>query len=224
MHKFSLDQSVGEIVVQLPKAAEVFQTLQIDFCCGGDKALSEAVAELSLAGEDVLAELDKAFAAAAELTNQINYSEMETADLVDYIINKHHAFLQLNLPQLSDLTTTILRVHGQHHPELFKVYQLFHELKLELDQHLIKEEVMLFPLMKEGAPKEKVAQVLAETEAEHDAAGEIIHELRKITNQYQAPADGCGTYHVTYAKLAELETDLFQHIHLENNLLFKRFI
>jgi regulator of cell morphogenesis and NO signaling len=148
--------------------------------------------------------------------------------LIDHIINTHHAFLVKNLPRLSELTAKILRVHGAGYQELSKVYRLFHSLKMELEQHLIKEEEVVFPLIKEfeKAPSletlNAAERVIEELEAEHEGAGDILKELRKVTSDYAIPADTCNTYVLTYNLLEELEGDLFKHIHLENNILFPR--
>jgi regulator of cell morphogenesis and NO signaling len=153
---------------------------------------------------------------------------MPLADLIDHIVATHHSYLNRALPELSDLTTTILRVHGQKHPDLFRVHKLFHNLKLELEQHLIKEETLLFPMIKEyetgrsEAHLKKISLVVREIEEEHEAAGDILKELRSVTEDYILPGDGCATYGKTLKGLQELESDLFQHIHLENNILFTR--
>ena len=101
-------------------------------------------------------------------------------------------------------------------------------LKAELEQHLIKEEESLFPLIKEygrdpsAALLARINKVNRELEDEHEGAGNILKELRKITDDYKVPEDGCPTYFATFDKIKELEADLFQHIHLENNILFKK--
>jgi len=129
--------------------------------------------------------------------------------------------LRKTLPRLSELTTKILRVHGSNHESLFRVHKLFHSLKAELEQHLIKEEEILFPVIREydANPSSellnKISAVMKETEDEHDAAGGILKELRKVTNDYSVPEDGCNTYRRAFDKLEELEADLFRHIHLE---------
>src|SRR5690606_31925889 len=155
--------------------------------------------------------------------------KMSSGELVDYIVNTHHVFVKEILPEIGSLTTTILRVHGPNHSSLFKVHKLFHNLKTELEQHLIKEEEILFPAIKayEASPSkellENINTTMKETEDEHEAAGGILKELRKITEDYRLPEDGCDTYRRTFERMEALEADLFQHIHLENNILFRRF-
>lgn len=230
MSLFTSTQSIGEIVSIMPKASEVFKKYGIDFCCGGHRLLTEAIKEQSLNETEVLNKLELAYEESKKFTQAgIDFRKMSPTDLIDYIVDKHHVYLKRALPEISDLATKILRAHGQTHGDvLFKVHKLYHNLKTELDQHLIKEEEMLFPMIKEYdiAPSkdlfDRIMMIMKGTESEHDAAGDILKELRKLTDQYKVPGDGCPTYFKAFDKLMELESDLFQHIHLENNILFKQ--
>lgn len=230
---FKLNDTVGNIVTEFPGAAEILKENKIDFCCGGDR-------ELKLAVKEDLTDDSKA----AEILKKINenysekkdyYAEIEDpknlsqSQLIEYIVDKHHSFLQQTLPQLSELTKKILRAHRENHGDILKqVHRLFNTLKMELEEHLIKEEEEIFPLIKEYSQsqdttknKETLNGIL-ELETEHDTAGEIIKELREITADYQLPEDACNSFKLTYSLLEDLESDLFQHIHLENNILFAR--
>lgn len=228
MNTFNTSQSIGDIVTMMPKASEVFKRYRIDFCCGGKRPLSEAIAEQKLDEQEVLTELQRTYEEAQELASQANFGMMSLSDLADYIVNTHHVFDKRILSELGNLVATILRVHGPNHKELFKVHKLFSSLKTDLDQHFIKEEEILFPMIREydrNPSKELIAKIKAdieETEDEHEAAGAILKELRQVTDDYRLPEDACGTYRVTYEKFRELEADIFQHIHLENNILFKQ--
>lgn len=153
-----------------------------------------------------------------EKTNQ-----QSTFELTREIVANYHMPLKTELPKLSELTATIMRVHGGGHPELYLVHRLFHELKIELDQHLVMEEVLLFPLLRENAPQNEWAQQLAHVQAGLARIKELLPKLSEATNTYQAPEDGCGTYHATYRKLAELEKNLLEHVALEEGALFTRF-
>ncbi len=227
MSKFNTSLSIGEIVASLPKASEVFKKYHIDFCCGGNRLLSEAIKEQQLNEDEILQELDEAEKETEAYKNQTDFVKLSRNELIDYIVSTHHSFLKITLPEISELTTKILRVHGTNHEELFQVHKLFHNLKTDLEQHLIKEEELLFPLIKEydqEPSKEllaKISNVMSETESEHEAAGDILKELRRITKDFVVPDDGCNSFRLTYDKIQELEADLFQHIHLENNILFK---
>lgn len=231
MSKFSSLQSIGEIVSAMPKAGDIFKEYRIDFCCGGNRPLQEAIREQGLNEAEILERLDKTYEEVYKTGgSQVDFKMMPPGELIDHIINTHHAYLRKELPAISDYVNTILKVHGKKHGDvLFRVHKLFHSLKTELEQHLVKEEEIVFPMIKEyeGRPStdsvRKIAAVINELEDEHEGAGDILKELREITDNYTPPEDGCRTYCLTYQKLEELESDLFQHIHLENNILFKAF-
>ncbi len=231
---FNNNSTVGEIVAIMPKAAEIFKQYKIDFCCGGNRKLLEVIKEHNLDEEKILEKLNEIFEENSKVkTNGKNFLEMSQNELINYIESTHHVYLRRVLPELSELTTKIMRVHAFKHEELFRVHKLFSTLRADLEQHLMKEEEILFPLIREYEKEyeknpnpqvfEKVKQVMKETEDEHEAAGDILKELRRITNDYNVPEDGCNTYAITFKTLEELETDLFQHIHLENNILFKNW-
>lgn len=227
MEKFMSSQSLGEIVAIMPQASEVFKQYKLDFCCGGNRPLIEAIMEQNLDEEEVLSRLHETLneSKTQEVASK-DFREMTQRELIEHIEKTHHRYLKKVLPELSELTTKIMKVHGLNHDALFKVHKLFHALKVDLDQHLLKEEEILFPLIKaldkscDSDVLYNVQNVMKETEAEHEVAGDIIKELRKITEDYKVPADGCSTYALTFKKLEEMESDLFQHIHLENNILF----
>ena len=213
----------------MPRAGEVFKKYKIDFCCGGHRPLSEAVQEKNLDGQEILSKLEEAQHTVAEIQGKnIDWRTAPLTDLVDYIVDTHHSFLNRELPRLSELTTAILRAHGTSHQELSRVHKLFHGLKTELEQHMIKEEEVLFPLVKDYELDKtmmslnRAVTVVDELEEEHETAGSVLHELREITEEFAIPGDVCPTFCTTYEKLVELEGDLFQHIHLENNILHPR--
>lgn len=228
--RFKLTDMVGDIVAAYPGAANLFLEKKVDFCCGGARSLEAAARESRHSGEELLMELNRLYEEFA-VKNEVftDWVQEKPAKLADYILNKHHSYLHQELPDLGDLVLTILNVHGMSHPELFKVHRLFNALKTELEEHLIREEQILFPAIEayeydDGSEgKAAIAALIAELEAEHTGAGDIIKELREVTNHYSVPRDACRTYAATYKKLMEMEADLFQHIHLENNILFRKF-
>ena len=232
MNTFNSNQKIGEIVSKFPNAADIFKEYKIDFCCGGDRPLITAINEQGVNEAEIL---DKINASYEKLKNNIytnnrNWVDAPFDELVDHIVNVHHGYLYENLPKISELTTKILRVHGEHHPELSKVHKLFHTVKMELEAHLIEEETVQYPAIKEylrsnsEADLDKAINIINQLQDEHTGAGDILKELRKVTNDFKAPSDGCNTYKLTYAKLEEMESDIFQHIHLENNILFPRLL
>lgn len=230
MSKFTSTQRLGEIVADFPKAAEVFKANRIDYCCGGDRTVEEAANEKNAFDAEIV--MEKVNTLYEEYKNSASkdkdWREVPTNELVDHIVNDHHGYLWTELPKISKLTTTILRVHGPHHPELGKVHKLFNTVKMELEEHLMKEESIQYPAIEEYLKSEsrvdleKAVNIIDELEKEHTGAGNIFKELRDITNDFALPEDACGTYELTYSKIQEMEADLFQHIHLENNILFPR--
>lgn len=230
MTHFTASQNVGEIVTQFPKSADLFKEYRIDFCCGGDRLLGSVLKEANLDEGIVLDRINTLYEELKDTRHsERDWTQAPSSELIEHVVNTHHAYLNVELPRASELVTKILRVHGAHHPELATVYRLFHRLKMELEQHLIKEEEIEFPLLKEyetnpsGENQDKLQRILRELETEHEGAGDLLKELRKVTNDFEIPEDACNTYRLAYQKLEEIENDTFQHVHLENNILFPRF-
>lgn len=230
MNTFNSNQKIGEIVTKFPNAADIFKEYKIDFCCGGDRPLITAINEQGVNETEILEKINASYEKLQNnlYSNNRNWVEAPFDELVDHIVNVHHGYLYENLPKISELTTKILRVHGGNHPELSKVHKLFHTIKMELEAHLIEEETIQYPAIKEYLRSnseddlDKAINIINQLQDEHTGAGDILKELRRVTNDYKAPSDGCNTYKLTYAKLEEMESDIFQHIHLENNILFPR--
>lgn len=227
MSNIQINRTLGDIVASLPKASEIFKEYRIDFCCGGGRPLSQVIKEQNINENEILSRLNEAYKEAEKFKNSKDFRKMSATTLIEFIINTHHVFTKTVLTLLNESVAKVLRAHGANHNELFRVHKLFNDLKADLEQHLIKEEEILFPLIRDydrnpsARQLERLREVVRETESEHDAAGNILKELRRLTKDYALPGDACQTYVKTYGKLQELESDLFQHIHLENNILFK---
>jgi regulator of cell morphogenesis and NO signaling len=229
MSKFTSENTIGDIVTEFPKASEIFKKYNIDFCCGGNRPLQQALSEKNINETELLSNLNTAYQESQKLQDaHIDWRTAPYTDLVDYIVNKHHAYLHNNMPALGALTTTILKVHGANHKELARVHRLYNLLRMDLEQHLITEEQEVFPKIKEYEKTgnkqilQSAVDSIDQLESEHEGAGDILKELRSITNHYQLPEGACGTYERTYTILQEMESDLFEHIHLENNILHPR--
>ena len=212
MDAFKSNQSVGEIVSIMPGASEIFKQYKIDFCCGGNRLLIDVIRENNLDESEVLKKLNEASKANEKIKKEgKDFREMSPVELIEYIKNTHHVYVKKSLPELSELTLKIMRVHGANHEVLFRVHELFSMLKAELKRHLIKEEETLFPLIKEydSDPNieilARINKVESELEGEHDGAGNILKELRRITEDYKVPKDGCNTYFATFNRIEELE-------------------
>ncbi|WP_124726779.1 iron-sulfur cluster repair di-iron protein [Staphylospora marina] len=227
--KFNGEEKIGEIVTIFPSASNLFMEYRIDFCCGGNRILKTALSRQKIDEEEFLAKLNEAYLKEQKRSDQaIDWRKKSFSALIDHIVRTHHEYLNNELPVLSAFVTKVFDRHGMDHPELAELHRLFHELKEELEQHLPKEEQEIFPFLKEyektGSKEalEKAAQAIEQLEAEHNKAGELLRNMRKVTNHYQLPKGACRTYALSYIKLEQLESDLFQHIHLENNVMFPR--
>ena len=228
---FNESTKTSEIVTRFPKASNILKEYQIDFCCNGNRPISEAIKENGLNEEEVLSKLNFLYFQAVKSKKQEQEMEWDNytyKQLIDYVVTKHHTFLYETLPEISNLITKVCRKHVKTQPELVGVFELFHHLKMELEHHLIREEIKVFPRIlsfeksKSPADLKKAQEKVKILEAEHDSAGEILQDLREITNNYVPPKKSCKLYTLTYQKLEELEADLFQHIYLENNIMFLR--
>ncbi len=157
-----------------------------------------------------------------------NFKEWDLAFLCDYIVNTHHKYVLKSLPELVSYTEKIASVHGDRHPELSEVAELFSEINRELLQHLKNEEENLFPAIKKfmvsrsGTAKTTITDQITRLSEEHEFAGGAMDKINSITGSYKVPADGCNTYNVTFRLLEQFEDDLHVHVHLENNILFPK--
>ncbi|MFZ5968322.1 MAG: iron-sulfur cluster repair di-iron protein [Bacillota bacterium] len=227
---FHKKQKIGEIAAVFPKAMDIFMAYEIDFCCGGNRELEAAIKEQGIQEEELLQKLNAAYEEFEQaISKEKDWTTASMVELIDYIVFKHHTFMKEELPLIDQLLNKILRVHYIDNGELLtKLHKLFNSLKSEIEAHLIKEEEVLFPLIKKydqnptAEMLERVLQVMNETENEHEQAGDLLKEMREITGGYKVPDTGCSSFARTYDKLKAIEADLFTHIHLENNILFVR--
>jgi len=229
MSSFTAENTPAYIVKMYPQASDLFKVHMIDFCCGGDKPLQETFEEKQMDGEAILSELNANYEKWQQAGNEVkDWDAVPLDELVDHIVYHHHAYLKEELPALGEFVTKIFRVHGGQHPHLKDLHRVYNEFRVEMEEHTIKEESEVFPLIKEYVANpsdellEKIRVANGGLEDEHDAAGDLLKKMRVITNGFETPPGACGSYHITYDRLAELETDTFQHVHLENNILFKR--
>jgi len=226
-------KTVGEIAAEAPSCTREFEKLGIDYCCGGNRTLSQACTQADVALDEVLARLQECAEAATSESDK-NWQALPLADLIAHINSAHHVFVRSECRRIESLTAKVVGVHGKNHPELLTVQQLFSALTEELHVHLMKEEQILFPyvlrmeesvLAGEPAPPAMFGTIMNPVRMmmqEHDGAGEALRSLRRITSDYRVPDDACISYRTLYDALQGFEKDLHQHIHLENNVLFPR--
>jgi len=227
-----ITKSLAQIVNDNHKAASVFEKYDLDFCCKGKRSLQDACIEKSLPVEKLLSELQ---AVNDNCEVPVDFQKMTLTQLADYIVTKHHAYVKAEMPQIFSYLQKVATKHGDRHPEMRKVFELFSVIKSEMEEHMDKEELILFPrieVAEEGALAEKTANMnvfyiqhpIQMMEAEHEKAGQLMTEIRELTGNYTPPNDACTTYRLSFAELRAFEGDLHQHVHLENNILFPRAI
>ncbi len=223
------NSKVGEWVAQHPRTSRVFEALQIDFCCRGRTTLEEACQDQQLNPTEVVAKLLEGIETTeAEPAEQ--WTQARLADLCDHIEQTHHAYLREELPRLNAMISKVVKVHSKAHAELPEIEQAFGELRAELEPHMFKEEQVLFPAIRQleqsktqpEFPFGTVANPIRMMEHEHDNAGNALSRIRKLTRDFTVPEGACNTYRAMLDGLSELEADLHQHIHKENNILFPR--
>jgi regulator of cell morphogenesis and NO signaling len=228
--------TVGDLAVAIPGATRVFEALGIDYCCGGKRLLEEACRIANLEVENVVRSLARAEESASANQPAQDWQKATLASLLTHIVETHHLFTRTELERLEALINKVSAVHGQNHPELRKLQTLFQSLKADLLPHMLKEEQVLFPyiesleqaiLHEESVPRPFFGTVQNPVRLmmfEHDTVGEILGQLRESTNNYTVPPEVCISYQTLYQALQNFESDLHQHIHLENNLVFPRAI
>jgi regulator of cell morphogenesis and NO signaling len=223
-------KTVAEIVTLNIKSADVFKKHGIDFCCGGDISLSEACEVKGIKVSVVEKELKKLMVRAKK---GHDFDNWKLDFLIDFIENTHHTYVKNNVELVVEYTEKVAEVHGDTHPEVIQINALTKSLVAELVPHLQKEEHILFPMIKQllgiKSRGEKVSSLGVQSpirvmHMEHENAGEIILEIARLSNNFKAPEGACNTFLAMYAKLKEFQDDLFQHIHLENNILFPKAI
>ncbi len=221
---------ITDVVKAYPKAIEIFNDFHIDYCCGGNDALEDAVKELGIESNSFIELLNKKLANQAHKSNEEQVlaierlMEMSIPDLIDYIIDTHHLKERRLLAEIDELINKVLLVHYEHHQEqLIPLHSLFSDLRKELQQHFVKEEKLIFPYMQKNFNGDKGINYVKSLEDEHEAAGNLIKEITACTNDFTAPEDGCTSYRVLFQKLQELVKDVYIHIFIENSLLFQKY-
>ena len=225
------EMTVRDVALQVPQSTRLFESLKIDYCCGGNQPLGQACASAGVDVDDVMEML------AGVESNEAGVLDFQNAslpELIRHILDTHHVFTKAEMDRLESLTDKVLNAHGGNHPELVHLDELLTRLCDDLKPHMFKEEQILFPYMMAlvqaadqnrpvpFAPFGTVNNPIRMMMREHDTAGEILREMRLLTSDYKVPADACISYQTLYQALENFEKDLHQHIHLENNILFPK--
>lgn len=225
--EFNDHTRLGEVAAAFPPSMRVFEAHGLDYCCGGQRELGEACSAAGFAPEKVLAEIQLLRSSNVEPVQ--DWSEASLTELVEHLIATHHVFTRTELVRLAPLMDKVVAVHGAQHPELNIIRTFFIEMAEDLDPHLQKEEQVLFPYLLaldtgDASPScfGTVANPIHMMQTEHDQIGELLHRIRDLSMDFSLPEDACGSYQSLFMGLADLEADLHQHIHLENNVLFPK--
>ncbi len=225
---------IKEIVTQNFHAAQLFEKYGIDYCCNGNRPLFEVLEEKKLSPEKILTQLNELKQTTSDDSNP--YGEWELDFLAQYIVNTHHRYVKNAIPQIADHINKIVNAHGKKYSYLLEMHEVFAFIAEDLTQHMMKEEKILFPLIKYLVETKKfnekpktggygtIKGPINKMEQEHAAAGNATAKIRELSNGFSLPPDACATFRVTYQELEEFEKDLHKHVHLENNILFPRAI
>ena len=226
--------TLGEIVTNDFHTAAIFEKFNLDFCCRGNKTIDEACRLKGIESKEVINELQNL--QGKKESDDLKFNVWDLDFLIDYIINNHHSYVKKMIPVISLHADKVASVHGDNHPEMVEVKEKFDVVYKDLKQHMLKEEQILFPFIKQlvkakkddsiseppffGTVKNPIKMMIDE----HQAAGDELNRIRNITNSYSAPADACNTFKTLLKELQEFEEDLHKHVHLENNILFPKAV
>ena len=231
---FTRETKVKDIALSDPTARQVLEDAGLDYCCGGGKSLHEACLHADVPAEEILKRLRDNSKDISP--SEANWTSAPLSDLTRHICERHHRYVREAVPRVHILLDKVGAKHGENHPEIADIQRLFTEVGREMIMHMQKEEHILFPYID---ALEKAANAHGSLEIpffqtvrnpihammrEHDAAGELVRQIRKASSEYSAPADACPSYEALYRDLREFEADLHQHVHLENNILFPRAV
>lgn len=228
------NKTIGSFVAEDFRTAAVFSKYRIDFCCKGNRTVTEVCEKQNIDADALLENVLQVVQ--SENSGSIDFNSWPLDLLADYIEKTHHRYVEEKMNVLLPFLDKLCKVHGANHPELLKINELFIGCAGELSQHMKKEELILFPFVKRMLKTKESDGILSQPSFgtvtnpiammmhEHDNEGERFREIAELTNNYTPPADACTTYRVTFAMLKEFEADLHKHIHLENNILFPKAV
>lgn len=223
MSTITTESSIAEIVTQRPATAAIFEQLGIDFCCGGERTLSEVAVEQELDPQTLIQTLDALDAIQGSPESAHDVAGLSTAELVDHIVGEHHAKVRKQMPMIEELLETVVRVHGEEDPSLAPLHQRFTEVAAELTEHMELEEAELFAACcdaDDGLPVR--GDLIDQLRHDHAETGEALTQLRELGGGYDTESARCNTHRFLLTQLTEFEQDLHLHVHEENNILFPR--
>lgn len=219
---------VADIVKEYPRTADVFRKVGIDYCCGGKISLGEAVERCTFDNEEVFLAINDKVSQSNDEGGRIDMKYLSITSIIDYIQNKYHKDLKEELPSLTPFVERVADRHGSRESHLIELHDLFKKFKKEMTAHTADEDDNVFPLIAnysddtDNVPGPQLKEAVQKLVDDHDTTGNILTRMREITDGYQLPASACGTYKLVYARLEALEKQTFEHVHMENHILFER--
>jgi regulator of cell morphogenesis and NO signaling len=228
-------QSIREIVKTHPSAINVFERFDIDLCSRADSSLEQACAELQLSVDQVLEKLAKA---QSEEPGAVapDPAGLPLTQLIQHIVRIHHQKIRQELPRLAEMARKVSAKRSDRAPEIDQVVVFLEEFHTDLLAHIQKEEQVLFPFIAQmdqelivnypagHACFRSVSFPIFMMEQEHEFSSHIMEKLREITADFEPPEWACITHSALFAGIRDFESDLKQHVHLENDVLFPRAI
>ena len=228
-----VEKTLAEIVTDNIRSAVVFEEFGLDFCCNGNRSLKSACIEKNVDVQNIVNELSSL---SVNENGSQNVNDWQLDFLVEYIMNNHHQYVRRMIPVITLHADKVASVHGNNHPETLQIADLFLAVREELEGHMMKEERILFPQIKQMVLTKNengqffppafgsIQNPITMMELEHTSAGDALNQIKELSNNYSHPEDACNTFKALYSELKEFEEDLHKHIHLENNILFPKAI
>ena len=223
--------TLASIVTGDHRVVPVLEKYNLDYCCRGKTTLADACSEKKLQLDHIESELEYVMQGFRE--KSMPFNEMSAEHLVNHILVRHHYYVKQAMPLIYMHLEKVSKKHGDFFPYMNTVFSLFGELQDEMNLHMQKEEMVLFPMIIDlerkykqknlsGIVKNDISGSVSVLESEHQQAGDILYQIRELTNQYSIPQGTCTTFKITLNELKEFEDDLHEHVHLENNILFPK--
>ena len=225
MNTITPETTLADIIVEKPSLAATMEAMGLDYCCGGQQSISDAVAERGL---DLHTTIEILQAIPESSSGGENWAGLGLTQMVDRLEATHHAYLKEALPRLTELSAKVAEVHRDNHPELVEVDRLTRATRADLEPHMQKEEMILFPMVRQldgadAAPEFHCGTLRSPISVmmmEHDRVGELLEQIRTAASDFALPDDACASFRALYEGLIELESDTHMHVHRENNILF----
>lgn len=221
---FNRNSAPADVIKVYPQASDLFKKNHINFCCSGERTIEEQCRELSIDAETIVEELNNRYSTWKEEEKDVkNWDKVSIEEIIEEIASKYHPFFRNELDALNEYVTRVNHVHGAEQPHLTKLYNLYHMLLEKIKAHIYEEERDFIPLLSgDSTSLENINNIKQKLETNHEEIYQLLNDIRKITNNFEAPTYACGTYRVAYDRLEQLESKTYEYIHLENNVLFKR--